>query len=150
MKKILFVMCLTAALFCGCKESKYEKRAEAYAGPYNGGFTTLLYSTNTTLDTVKEVTVTQSHSNMENLVMEGGFELSRTKEAYVYSNDAPTHEQLESLRKLCGVAVLDYPQDIVRFTMEVKFYSMNMTIFVLYYNEDGDAIARTTFTGTKR
>ena len=135
MKRFFVLFCLSVVLFCGCKESRWERKAAAYAGQYHGQFSTTRSEENVALDTLVDFEVMQSVSTPANLVLDGFLELEWSKEGYFYEGAVST-SQVSQLLSLCGLE-------------EGHFYTATMTLDIRYLSE-GEYVGHTTFSGCKR
>lgn len=148
MKKLLYVICLMVIVVTGCEDRHEARLAERRAGTYWGEFNTLRSNEATGIDTLMEVKLTQSHVDPECLMM-NGFELEPEDGVYEYDSDAVTATEWQQVCELCGIPADYLSETPRRLSIEVKFYSANMTIYIMYRGEE-DALGRTQFTGTRR
>ena len=148
MKRLLVLFCLSVVLFCGCKESRWERKAAAYAGQYHGQFSTTRSEENVALDTLVDFEVMQSTATPANLVVEGFLELEWSKEGYFY-NGAVSASQVSLLLKLCGLEERYFDSDVDELKVEGQFYTATMTLDIRYLSE-GEYVGHTTFSGCKR
>lgn len=82
MKKLFVLLCLVAVTLVGCQESPFSDESKAYSGKYEGTFTLLKQNTDSTPSEAKpkKIIFTQNPLNMDNLLLEGVFEMARAKE----------------------------------------------------------------------
>ena len=148
MKRVLVLFCLSVVLFCGCKESRWERKAAAYAGQYHGQFSTTRSEENVALDTLVDFEVMQSAATPANLVVEGFLELEWSKVGYFYDG-AVSPSQVSSLLKLCGLEDGYFLANVDALKVEGQFYTATMTLDIRYLSE-GEYVGHTTFSGSKR
>lgn len=148
MKRLLVLFCLSVVLFCGCKESRWERKAAAYAGQYHGQFSTTRSEENVALDTLVDFEVMQSVSTPANLVLDGFLELEWSKEGYFYEGAVST-SQVSQLLSLCGLEEGHFLAHVDALKVEGQFYTATMTLDIRYLSE-GEYVGHTTFSGSKR
>ena len=148
MKRLLVLFCLSVVLFCGCKESRWERKAAAYAGQYHGQFSTTRSEENVALDTLVDFEVMQSAATPANLVVEGFLELEWSKEGYFY-NGVVSASQVSLLLKLCGLKEGYFSAAVDELKVEGQFYTATMTLDIRYLSE-GEYVGHTTFSGFKQ
>lgn len=148
MKRLLVLFCLSVVLFCGCKESRWERKAAAYAGQYHGQFSTTRSEENVALDTLVDFEVMQSAATPANLVVEGFLELEWSKEGYFY-NGAVSASQVSLLLKLCGLEEGYFSAAVDELKVEGQFYTATMTLDIRYLS-GGEYVGHTTFSGFKQ
>lgn len=149
MKKVLYLFCLVAILATGCKESRYEKDAEAYAGKYSGEFSTTRNEENVKLDTITIFEIRQCVDVPADLILENNIHLARTDDGYVFDEETLTPEQRTTIFNLCGIEDEFYFVGAVdKITVKAQFYSGNLTFYIRYKNGE-DFLGTTTFTGTR-
>lgn len=148
MKRLLVLFCLSVVLFCGCKESRWERKAAAYAGQYHGQFSTTRSEENVAVDTLVDFEVMQSAATPANLVVEGFLELEWSEEGYFYDGTANA-SQVSSLLKLCGLEEGYFLANVDALKVEGQFYTATMTLDIRYLSE-GEYVGHTTFSGSKR
>lgn len=149
MKKVLYLFCLVAICATGCKESRYEKDAEAYAGKYRGEFSTTRNEENVKLDTITTFEIRQSVDAPADLILENNIRLARTDDGYVFDEETLTDEQRNTVFHLCGIEDEFYFVGAIdKITIKAQFYSGNLTFYIRYKNGD-DFLGTTTFTGTR-
>ena len=148
MKRLLVLFCLSVVLFCGCKESRWERKAAAYAGQYHGQFSTTRSEENVALDTLVDFEVMQSAATPANLVVDGFLELEWSKVGYFYDG-AVSPSQVSSLLKLCGLGDGYFLANVDALKVEGQFYTATMTLDIRYLSE-GEYMGHTTFSGFKQ
>ena len=148
MKRFFVLFCLSVVLFCGCKESRWERKAAAYAGQYHGQFSTTRSEENVALDTLVDFEVMQSVSTPANLVLDGFLELEWSKEGYFYEG-AVSISQVSQLLSLCGLEEGHFLAHVDALKVEGHFYTATMTLDIRYLSE-GEYVGHTTFSGCKR
>ena len=148
MKRLVVLFCLSGVLFGGCKESRWERKAAAYAGQYHGQFSTTRSEENVALDTLVDFEVMQSVSTPANLVLDGFLELEWSKEGYFYEGAVST-SQVSQLLSLCGLEEGHFLAHVDALKVEGHFYTATMTLDIRYLSE-GEYVGHTTFSGCKR
>ena len=148
MKRLLVLFCLSVVLFCGCKESRWERKAAAYAGQYHGQFSTPRSEENVALDTLVDFEVMQSAATPANLVVEGFLELEWSKVGYFYDG-AVSPSQVSLLLKLCGLEERYFDSEVDELKVEGQFYTATMTLDIRYLS-GGEYVGHTTFSGFKQ
>lgn len=148
MKKLMLLLFLSAVMICGCKQSRWERKAEAYAGQYHGQFSTTRSEENVALDTLVDFEVMQSATTPANLVLEGFLELEWSKEGYFYEGEVSA-PQVSQLLDLCGLEEGYFLANVDALKVEGHFYTATMTLDIRYLSE-GEYVGHTTFSGSKR
>lgn len=148
MHRLFLLLCLSAAIFCGCKESRVERKAAAYAGQYHGEFSTTRSEENVSTDTLLDIKILQSTSIPSNLVLDGILELQWNKEGYFYDGDLSA-PQASQLLKACGLPEGYFFAHVDALKVEAHFYTATMTLDIRYLSE-GEYVGHTTFSGSKR
>lgn len=149
MKKVLYLLCVAVIFVTGCKESRYEKNAEAYAGKYKGEFSTTRNEENIVLDTITTFEIRQCVDTPADLILQNNIHLTRTDDGYIFEEQTLTDEQRATIFDLCGLEDdLYFISPVDKITVKAQFYSGNLTLYIRYKNGD-DFLGTTTFTGTR-
>ena len=148
MKKLMILLFLSAVVVCGCKQSRWERKAAAYAGQYHGEFSTTRSEENVAVDTLVDFEVMQSATTPANLVLDGFLELEWSKDGYFYDG-AVSASQVSQMLELCGLQEGHFLAKIDALKVEGQFYTATMTLDIRYLSE-GEYVGHTTFSGSKR